>query len=161
ENIFGTPAPPPPPNIPNLKENTAISAASVRERLAAHRANAACASCHDLIDPVGFALENFDAVGRWRTFEDTFAIDANGHLPDGTKISSVDQLEAGIVARPEIFARTITEKLMTYGLGRAVESDDGPVIRKIVARAANDQYQFSSIIKGIVLSDPFRKRSIR
>lgn len=161
ENIFGTPAPPPPPNIPNLKENTAISAASVRERLAAHRANAACASCHDLIDPVGFALENFDAVGRWRTFEDTFAIDANGHLPDGTKISSVDQLEAGIVARPEIFARTITEKLMTYGLGRAVESDDGPVIRKIVAHAANDQYQFSSIIKGIVLSDPFRKRSIR
>lgn len=157
ENVFGTPAPPPPPNVPNLKENTAIQVASVRERLAAHRANPACAACHDLMDPVGFALENFDAVGRWREFEDTLAIDSSGYLPDGTELESVDQLEAGVLARPEIFAHTVTEKLITYALGRAVQADDGPAIRRIVDAAADDHYTLSSLITGIVLSDPFRK----
>lgn len=157
ENVIGTPAPPPPPNVPNLKENTAIQFASVRERLAAHRANPACAACHDLMDPVGFALENFDAVGRWREFEDTLAIDSSGYLPDGTELESVDQLEAGVLARPEIFAHTVTEKLITYALGRAVQSDDGPTIRRIVDAAADEHYTLSSLITGIVLSDPFRK----
>ncbi|GAA5507741.1 DUF1592 domain-containing protein [Novipirellula caenicola] len=157
ENVLGTPAPPPPPNVPNLRENTAIQVASVRERLAAHRANPACAACHDLMDPVGFALENFDAVGRWRDFEDALAIDSSGSLPDGTEVNSVDQLEAGILARPEIFAHTVTEKLITYALGRAVQPDDGPTIRRIVAAAADEHYTLSSLITGIVLSDPFRK----
>ncbi|EMI20253.1 protein containing DUF1592 [Rhodopirellula maiorica SM1] len=157
ENIFGTPAPPPPPNVPNLKENSAIQLTSVRERLAAHRANPACAACHDLMDPVGFALENFDAVGRWREFEDTLDIDSSGYLPDGTELESVDQLEAGVLARPQIFAHTVTEKLITYALGRAVQSDDGPAIRRIVDAAAKDHYTLSSLITGIVLSDPFRK----
>ncbi|WP_442510700.1 DUF1592 domain-containing protein [Novipirellula sp. SH528] len=159
ENVFGTPAPPPPPNVPNLKENTAIQVTSVRERLAAHRANPACAACHDLMDPVGFALENFDAVGRWREFEDTLDIDSSGYLPDGTELESVDQLEAGVLARPEIFAHTVTEKLITYALGRAVQSDDGPAVRRIVDAAADEQYTLSSLITGIVLSDPFRKWS--
>ena len=160
ENIVGTPPPPPPPNIPNLKENTQLDHASVRERLAAHRADPACASCHDLIDPIGFALENFDAIGRWRKFDGRLPIDTNGVLPDGTEINSVEELESAILERPENFAMTLTEKLFTFGIGRIVEPSDGPAIRKIVRSAAQHDYQFSSIITGVVLSDPFRKRSM-
>ncbi|SMP70584.1 Planctomycete cytochrome C [Neorhodopirellula lusitana] len=159
ENIFGTPAPPPPANVPNLKENTAIEVTTLRERLAAHRANPACASCHDRMDPLGFALQNYDAVGRWREFETDLAIDSSGQLPDGSDLSSVDELEAGIVARPEVFVRTLTEKLMTYALGRAVGPDDGPAVRRIVQFAADHDNTMSSIITGIALSDPFRKRT--
>ncbi|QDV25586.1 DUF1592 domain-containing protein [Aureliella helgolandensis] len=159
ENIFGTPAPPPPPNIPNLQENNTLAASSVRERLAMHRANPACASCHDLIDPVGFALENFDAVGRWREFEGTLHVDSTGSLPDGTVVSSMEELEAGILERPEIFARTLTEKLMTFALGRALDHHDGPAVRRIVKASQAENFTLSSIITGIALSDPFRKRS--
>lgn len=159
ENIFGTPAPPPPPNIPNLKENTTLDTASVRERLAAHRANPVCASCHDLIDPVGFSLENFDAVGRWRDFDGNIPVDSKGFLPDGTKITSVKDLEAGILSRPESFVNTLTEKLLTYSIGRAVEPFDGPAVRNIVHNSSEDGHKLSSIIQGIVLSEPFRMRS--
>lgn len=159
ENIFGTPAPPPPPDIPNLKEMSTVKASTVRERLAVHRQNAACASCHDRIDPVGFALENFDAVGRWRTFEGTLAVDSRGALPDGSEVLSVDDLENGIVNRPTIFAWTLTEKLMTFALGRAVEAADGPAVRQVVQNAAKHDYRFSSLLTEIVLSDPFRLRS--
>ncbi|HBE63312.1 MAG TPA: hypothetical protein DDX19_11345 [Rhodopirellula baltica] len=158
ENIFGTPAPPPPPNVPNLKEKDTLAAMTVRERLAMHRANPTCASCHDLIDPLGFALENFDAVGRWRQFEGTLDVDSSGQLPDGTELQSVDELEAGIVARPDIFAQTVAEKLMTYALGRAVEPHDGPAIRRIVRGASQSNYTLASLINGIVLSEPFRYR---
>ncbi|QDS92962.1 hypothetical protein FF011L_17170 [Roseimaritima multifibrata] len=159
ENIFGTPAPPPPPDIPNLKEMSSVKASTVRERLAVHRQNPACASCHDRIDPVGFALENFDAVGRWRTFEGTLAVDSRGALPDGSEVLSVDDLENGIVNRPTIFARTLTEKLMTFALGRSVEAADGPAVRQVVQNAARQNYRFSSLLTEIVLSDPFRLRS--
>ncbi|WP_075081959.1 DUF1592 domain-containing protein [Mariniblastus fucicola] len=158
ENILGTPAPPPPPNIPNLKENTTLEVSTLRERLAAHRADPACASCHDRMDPIGFSLENYDAVGRWRTFEGTLDVDAAGMFPTGKPISSAAELEDVILERPQMFVRTLTEKLITYGLGRAVEPFDGPAVRSIESAAAKDDYRFSSIVTGIVLSDPFRLR---
>ncbi len=159
ENILGTPSPPPPPNIPDLKENTSLKVSSLRDRLALHRADPACASCHDRMDPIGFSLENYDAVGRWREFDGTLDVDAAGRFPDGTTISSVTELEDAILERPQVFVRTLTEKLMTFGLGRAVESFDGPAIRSIESAAAKDDYRFSSIVTGIVLSEPFRTRS--
>ena len=158
ENILGTPAPPPPPDIPTLKESNTLEPSSLRERLAIHRQNPACASCHDKMDPIGFSLENYDAVGRWREFEGTLDIDSGGMFPDGKVISSVNELEQAILSRPQVFVRTLTEKMMTFALGRAVESFDGPAIRRIEATAAKNDYRISSIVMGIVLSDPFRYR---
>jgi hypothetical protein len=158
ENIFGTPPPPPLPNVPDLKDNTVAANLSVRERLAAHRANAACASCHNLIDPPGFALENFDAVGRWRTLEEGRPVDVSGGLPDGATFSGVAGLEDGLLKRPEIFASALTEKLLTFALGRGVEHYDAPAVREIVREAKRDDYRFSSIIVGITKSTPFTMR---
>lgn len=158
ENILGTPPPPPLPNVPTLKDNTVSATLSVRERLAEHRANAACASCHNLMDPVGFALENFDAVGRWRTVEDGKPIDTSGGLPDGSKFKSVSGLEQGLLKQPEIFVGTLTEKLLTFGLGRGVGYYDAPSVRKIVRDAQRADFHFSSVILGIVQSTPFQMR---
>jgi hypothetical protein len=158
-NILGTPPPPPPPNVPPLPEKATTVAASVRERLAVHRENPVCASCHDLIDPVGFALEQFDAVGRWRTLDDGKPIDSTGSLPDGRAVSSVDELELALVQRPETFVATIVENLLTYGLGRGIEPSDGPVVRRIVGDAKRHNYRFSSLISGIVTSIPFVMRT--
>jgi hypothetical protein len=158
ENILGTPAPPPPPNVPSLKDKTASLAVTIRERLAEHRANPACASCHNLMDPVGFSLENFDAVGRWRMFDRGQPVDSSGALPDGTTVSSLEQLEAGILERPEMFVSTLTGKLLTFALGRGVESFDAPAIRKVVRDSADDNYRFSSLIQAIVTSTPFQMR---
>lgn len=158
ENILGTPAPPPPPNVPTLKDKTASSAVTIRERLAEHRANPACASCHNLMDPVGFSLENFDAVGRWRLFDREQPVDSSGALPDGTSVSSLEELEAGILRRPEMFVSTLTGKLLTFALGRGVESFDAPAIRKVVRESADDNYRFSSLIQAIVTSTPFQMR---
>jgi hypothetical protein len=121
ENILGTPPPPPPPNVPDLKENILAANLSVRERLSAHRSNAQCAGCHRLIDPPGFALENFDAVGRWRFLEEGKPVDALGGLPDGSEFRGIDGLEDGLLKRPELFATALTEKLLTFALGRGVE----------------------------------------
>lgn len=161
ENLLGTPAPPPPPNVPALKEKTSLADLTIRERLAEHRANPQCASCHNLMDPVGFALENYDAVGRWRDFDGELKIDASGALPDGAELAGVEDIEAGLLARPEMFVGTLTEKLLTYALGRGVEPTDGPAIREIVRKAAEDNYRLSSIIIGIVESVPFQKREAR
>jgi len=158
ENILGTPAPPPPPNVPSLKDKTASSAVTIRERLAEHRANPACASCHNLMDPVGFSLENFDAVGRWRLFDREQPVDSSGALPDGTEVSSLEELEAGILERPEMFVSTLTGKLLTFALGRGVESHDAPAIRKVVREAADNDYRFSSLIQAVVTSTPFQMR---
>ena len=178
ENIIGTPPPPPPPNVPNLKESVRSAPSTLRQRLARHREDPACASCHDLIDPVGFALENFDAVGRWRWLDDGSVVDARGRLPDGTEIGSIEDLEAGILRRPELFVGTMVKKLMTYGLGRTIELEDGPAIRKIVDQARPkftesgernsgdsgtppsnlDGYRFSDLVVGIVKSRPFLMR---
>lgn len=158
DNLLGLPPSPPPPNVPNLKENTIAANLSVRERLAEHRANAQCASCHNLIDPPGFALENFDAVGRWRTLEEGKPVDAAGGLPDGSALDGVAGLEAGLLKRPELFASALTEKLLTFALGRGVEHYDAPAVRKIVRDAADENYRLSSIIVGIVRSVPFTMR---
>jgi hypothetical protein len=158
KNLVGTPPPPPPGNVPALAENTVSSTLPVRERLKQHRANAACANCHQLMDPVGFALENFDAVGRWREADTGQAVDASGGLPDGSEFTGVAGLEQALLNRPELFVRTLVEKLLTFGLGRGVEYYDAPAIRQIVRDAADDDYRFSSLILGIVKSTPFQMR---
>ena len=160
-NLLGTPPPPPPANVPNLKENTVSEALPMRARLAAHRANAACASCHNLMDPVGFSLENFDAVGRWRVAEDGVPVDASGGFPDGSKFTGVAGLEAGLLRHPELFVGTMTEKLLTFALGRGIEEHDAPAVRKIIHDAKGDGYRFSSVIIGIVNSTPFTLRKTR
>jgi hypothetical protein len=158
ENLLGMPPPPPPANVPALKDNTVSSSLSVRERLAEHRANVACAGCHKLMDPVGFSLENFDAVGRWRAFEEGRPIDSTGGLPDGSRFEGVTGLERALLKRPELFVGTLTEKLLTFALGRVVESYDAPAIRKIVRDARPKDYRFSSLIVGIATSTPFQMR---
>jgi mono/diheme cytochrome c family protein len=159
-NILGAPPPPPPPDVPALDESTVAANLSMRQRLAAHRNNAVCASCHRSIDPVGFALENFDAVGQWRDFEvDGQSVDASGAIPGGGEFRGVQGLEDALLAHPELFVSTLTENLMTFALGRGVEYYDAPAVRKIVKDAANDDYRFSSLILGIVKSAPFQMRA--
>ncbi len=131
----------------------------MRARLEEHRANPACASCHDLMDPVGFALENFDAIGRWREFEYGAEIDVSGGLPDGSVFDGVANLENGLLERPELFVRALSEKLLIFALGRGVEAYDAPAVRKIIAEAHDNDYRFSSMILGIVKSVPFQMRT--
>ena len=144
--------------MPALKDNTISSSLSVRERLAQHRANVACAGCHKLMDPIGFSLENFDAVGRWREIEEGRPIDSTGGLPDGSQFVGVTGLEQALLKRPELFVGTLTEKLLTFALGRGVEPFDAPAIRKIVHNARARDYRLSSLIVGIVTSTPFQMR---
>ena len=159
DNILGSPPPPPLPNVPALDEGTVSATLPMRERLAAHRKNAVCASCHRTIDPVGFALENFNAVGQWRSFEgEGEPIDASGALPGSPEFRGIDGLEDAILARPDMFATALTEKLLTFALGRGVEYYDAPAVRKIVRDASKDRYRFSSIVLGIVKSVPFQMR---
>src|SRR5688572_27527546 len=158
DNLLGTPPPPPLPDVPSLDDNTVSANLPIRERLAAHRANPACASCHDLMDPIGFSLENFDAVGRWRTAEERKPIDASGGLPDGSTFVGVAALERGLLQRPELFAGAVAEKLLIFALGRGVEYHDAPAIREIVRRAHADNYRFSTLILGLVNSTPFQMR---
>lgn len=159
ENLLGVPPPPPPPAVPELEENTGVGEAlTVRERLAEHRANPACAGCHNLMDPVGFALENFDAVGRWRVVDAGKPIDNAGSLPDGSEFEGVSGLEEALLRRPELFVSTMTEKLLTFALGRGVEYYDAPAVRKIVREAKAEDFRFSSLILGVVKSTPFQMR---
>jgi len=161
ENILGTPPPSKPANVPALEENVAGERAlSVRERLEEHRKNPACATCHKLIDPLGFALENFDAIGSWRANSEAGTpIDASGTLIDGTKVDGPEALRKALLSHREDFATTVTEKLLTYALGRGVEYYDAPAVRKIVREAAGDEYRWSSLILGIVRSAPFEMRT--
>ena len=161
ENLMGTPPSPPPPDVEAFPENKdGEKARTVREIMEQHRAKPACNACHGVMDPLGFALENFDAIGEWRT-RDRYAgtvIDASGQLVDGTPIGGPADLRKALTNRPEQFVRTFTEKLMTYALGRTVEYYDMPVVRQIVRDAAKDNYRFSSIVSGIVKSAPFQMR---
>jgi mono/diheme cytochrome c family protein len=158
-NILGAPPPSPPPNVPALDESTMAANLSMRQRLAAHRENAVCASCHRSIDPVGFALENFDAVGQWRDFEvDGQAVDASGAVPGSAAFRGIDGLENALLAHPELFVTALAENLMTFALGRGVEYYDAAAVRKIVRDAGKDGYRFSSVIFGIVNSVPFQQR---
>lgn len=158
ENLLGSPPPPPPPDVPALQDNTVSATLPLRERLAAHRDNPACAACHQRIDPVGFALENYDAVGRWRDSEGELSIDASGALPDGSQFTGIDGLENALLQRPDVFARTVTEKLLVYALGRGLEPEDGAAVRWILTEAEKQDYRFSAIVEGIVFSTPFRMR---
>jgi mono/diheme cytochrome c family protein len=161
ENILGAPPPPPPANVPPLKEKApAGRPQTMRELMAEHRSNAVCAACHRSIDPMGLALENFDAVGRWRMRgDDGAALDVSGSMPGGQTFDGVAGLRQALLARPEIFTGTLTEKLMTYALGRGVGYGDAPAVRTIIREAARDDYRFSAIIRAIVKSAPFQMRS--
>jgi hypothetical protein len=161
DNILGVPPPPPPPNVPTLEEGVIGKNLSVREQLSQHRENPVCAGCHQLMDPVGFALENYDAVGRWRSVEEDKPIDSSGGLPDGSEFDGIEGIERALLARPEIFAGVLTEKLLTYGLGRGVEHYDAPAIRQVVRGAEADDFRLSSLILGITKSTPFQMRSSR
>ena len=160
DNFLGASPPPPPPNVPTLQEKTAAGEAlSMREAMTLHRANPACASCHAQMDPLGFALENFDGVGRWRArSEADTPIDASGNLPNGRSFEGVNGLRELLLAQPERFVSTVTEKLMTYALGRGVEYYDMPAIRAIVREAAPGDYRLSTLVQGVVRSVPFQMR---
>jgi hypothetical protein len=162
ENVLGTPPPPPLPNVPTLEENEpGHEARSLRERLATHRENPVCATCHDVLDPLGLALENFDAVGRWRTEEPGGAVDASGQLADGTPVDGPVPLREALVARREQFVGVVVEKLLTYALGRGLDYADMPTVRGIVRRAERDDYRFSALIMGVVESALFRMRMVQ
>ena len=157
EQILGVTAPPPPPNVPALTENTEnAKPKTVRERLEMHRAHEPCASCHKLMDPIGFALENFDAVGAWRTNDLGSKIEASGQLYDGTKVDGPVSLRNALVARSDLFVRSFTVRLLTYALGRGVEYYDMPAVRSIVQESAKNNYRLSSLVLGVVKSVPFQ-----
>ena len=160
ENLLSSPPPPPPPNVPALDETTDDGRPrSMREAMEQHRANPVCASCHQRMDPLGFALENFDAIGRWRALsESNTPIDASGVLPNGTRFNGPAGLRAELVRVPDRFVTTLTDKLLTYALGRGLEYFDAPAVRAIVRNAARDDYHFASIVLGIVNSTPFQMK---
>ncbi len=159
ENLLGTPPPPPPADVPELKAERNGKTLSMREQMQAHRANPVCASCHARMDPIGFALENYDGVGKWRTEDAGVPIDASGELPDGTRFEGPAGLTEVLLTKyREDFARTATERLLTYALGRGVEHYDIPTIRAISREAARDNYRISSLILAVIKSTPFQMR---
>jgi len=158
-NLLGTPPQPPPPNVPALKDNAeGAKPLSLRERMEAHRRDAVCAGCHRVMDPVGFALENFDAIGRWRTKDDGVAIDPSGTLFNGVKVSGVVGLRSMIASQPETFVGVMTERLLTYALGRGLQYYDMPAVRKIVGSASAGNYRFSALVLGVVNSPEFQMK---
>jgi len=160
ENILGTPVPPPPPDVPPLKGNQeGQRPRTMREQMAEHRANPVCAGCHKAMDSIGFAMENFDAVGAWRAQDAGNPIDATGELGDGTKVDGVVTLRNALVSRPELFAGTLTEKLLIYALGRGLDYRDMPTVRAILRDASRDNYRFSALILGVIHSTPFEMRT--
>jgi hypothetical protein len=161
DNLLGNPPPPAPAVVPPFPDEVPGVPTTVRARMEKHRSNPACAGCHRVMDPLGLALENFDAVGAWRTRESGIPIDASGVLTDGTKIDGVAALRDALLKRPEVLVGTMTEKLMTYALGRTLEHQDMPAVRAIVRSSARDDYRFSSLVRGIVSSVPFQMRSAR
>ena len=159
ENVLGTPAPTPPPNVPALTENEAgQEAQSLRARMEAHRRNPTCASCHRVMDPLGFALENFDGVGEWRVKEPGGQVDPVGQLADGSPVDGPSGLRNAVMKHPELFVRTVTGKLMTYGLGRGLDSADMPLVRSIAREAGSQNYKWSAVVLGIVRSAPFQMK---
>jgi hypothetical protein len=159
ENLLGVNAPVPPPNVPALEESASKNEPrSVRQQMEIHRRNPACASCHKIMDPIGLSLENFDLVGKWRDADQGVTIDASAELVDGTKINGPASLRAALLDRSDVFLTTMTEKLMTYGLGRGVRHFDMPSVRTIVREAAKDDNRFSAFVVGVVESTPFQMR---
>ena len=158
ENLLGDRPPDPPEDVPELDEQTVAKAASLRQMLERHRADPSCAVCHDRMDPIGFGLENYNAIGGWRTADGNFPIDASGELPGGTRFDGPAGLRAVLYAQQDQFARNLTEKVLTYALGRGLESYDEPVIEEIRREIARNGYRFSSLVLGIVESIPFQMR---
>ncbi len=159
ENILGLTPPPPPPDVTPLEEpKDGGRPLTGRERIAQHRENPACAGCHNLMDPIGLSTENFDAIGRWRTRDAGMPIDASGGLPDGAVFDGMEGLRQALLRRPDLFATTATEKLLTYAIGRGLEAYDAPAVRAIVRDARGEDYRFSSLVLGVVNSAPFQMR---
>jgi hypothetical protein len=159
--LLNTPPLPPPPNVPPLEQSASKEKpTTVRQQLEQHRANAVCASCHRNIDPIGFALENFDSVGQWRsTTREGLPIDSVGVLVDGKQVNGPIALRQALLSRPDVFVGAVTENMMIYALGRGLEPADMAVVRSIVRNAAVGGYRFQSIIEGIVESAPFQMRT--
>jgi hypothetical protein len=157
-NLLGTPPPPPPPNVPALKEDNAAKAQSMRDRMTAHRANPFCATCHKVMDPIGFVLENYDGVGRWRVKDGEARIDSGDTLFDGSRVEGAVGLRNFLLSRREVFIQTMTEKMLTYAVGRPMDYRDMPYVRKILRDAAKSDYKFSAILMGIIRSPQFQMR---
>jgi cytochrome c5 len=158
DNLLGAPPPPPPAVVPPLDDSAAAATLTMRQRMEKHRENPVCASCHKVMDPIGLALENFDATGRWRDLDGESPIDASGVLTDGTKVSGAVDLRQALLQHPEVLVGTMSEKLMTYALGRGLEATDMPAVRTVVREASRDGYRFSALVKAVVTSTPFRMR---
>ena len=160
ENLLGAPPPPPPADVPALADSAETSAGNLREALEQHRANPACAVCHARLDPIGFALENFDAVGTFRTEDDGVTVEASGALPDGTVIDGPQGLRDVLLARRHEFVEALADRLLTYALGRGLESYDRPAVREIRRRTESADYRFSALVEAVIDSVPFRLRRI-
>ena len=164
EVLLGTPPPPPPPGVPDLEETegaTGTRMLTTRERMEMHRANPVCSSCHNFMDPIGLALDNFDVTGKWRIRENGMPLDTRGEMYDGTPVESPADLRQALMKRPEPLIRTFTTNLMAYALGRRVEYYDQPTIRAIVRAAEAEDYRMSSFILGVVMSDAFQMQRVQ
>jgi hypothetical protein len=160
-NLLGVPPAPPPPGVPPLKDTYTDKPQTLRERMEQHRKDPVCAGCHKVMDPIGFSLENFDATGHWRTNDEGAKIDPTGTLFNGAALDGVNGLRRELVSRPEVFVGVMTEKMMTYALGRGVEYYDMPAVRKVVQDAGKNNFKFSSIVLGVVKSAPFQMKEAR
>jgi hypothetical protein len=157
-NILGIPPTPPPPDVPPLKANEEGKVLSLRQRMELHRENSVCAGCHKVMDPVGFALENFDGIGKYRASDEGAKIDPSGAMYDGSKVAGPADLRRMIAKRPEVFVGVMTERLLTYALGRPLRASDMPTVRKIVHDAARNNYKIDTLIAGVIDSTPFQMR---
>ena len=157
EQILGTPPPPPPPNVPELEEKGQLTG-SLRQRMEQHRKNPSCANCHTRMDAMGFAFENYDAIGKFRAKDGNFAIDPSGTLPSGQSFKGAGELKKILASKKDLFARSLGEKMLTYALGRGLEYYDRPAMDRIVAAVGQSEYRFSALIVEITKSDPFRMR---
>jgi hypothetical protein len=160
ENLLGAPPPPPPDNIPALQETDLGISASLRQRLEQHRANAACAACHNQMDPIGFGLENYDAAGAWRTKDGNFDIDSSGTLPDGRSFAGAKELKQVLMSQSHAFTENMTEKLLTYALGRGLERSDRALVGQISSNVASQKHKFSALVTAIVNSPAFQMRTL-
>jgi mono/diheme cytochrome c family protein len=158
ENLLGVPPPPPPPDVPGLEPQAGVKPRTMRERMQVHRASPSCASCHRTMDALGFAMENFNAVGAARTRDAGAPVDASGAAADGTPVNGIVELREAMLRRPEIFVGTLAEKLMTYAIGRGLQPSDMPAVRAIVRNAKGEDYRFSALVLGVVRSAPFQMR---
>jgi hypothetical protein len=162
ENLLGAHVPSPPPGVETNLEETAPASSgaadTLRQRMELHRANPECAACHQIMDPVGFSLENFDLVGRWRSTDNGMPIDTTSTMVDGTYVDGPASLRAALLARPDAFMTSISERLLTYALGREVEHYDGPAVRRIIEQAQSRGFTMAALVEAVVMSDPFRQR---